>query len=444
MLFVGVISWSPEESALDAEVAPVVTTKIYLNGDSYEGEMDDNGLRNGKGVLTWTGMVYDGDWVADKRHGKGIWKWTDGDIYEGEFKDDIMHGKGIYNWTFGDSYDGEFRNGLFHGKGKFTWADGSFYDGNFKDDQRHGEGKYTYADGTVYDGEYRDGLMHGKGKYTWPNGKLYDGMWLNDKRDGIGTQTSMWKLYRYQGEWRNDKKHGKGMISLFRNFVECEGEWEDGRLTNMPTHVLVLLQRLTEVIRHYLDMLSHFGLVHVLVAWMCLCAFCRRRELELANSRVTESKVKSDLDAREDGVDVVFRLDMDHVQCGICYEAFTTDMESTDQASRELLPVLGSCGHYFCHGCIIRCGFMARMKGSVGCPKCVKADQFVPGDPIHHRMLIDLLRRARPIANSSQDEEVQENDGVDMTRENEYTHFNEVVRMFGLLLFGFIFMRYNE
>ncbi len=439
LLFVGVISSSSEVSTLDA---PVVSTKTYLNGDSYEGEMDDNGLRNGKGILRWSGMVYDGDWLADKRHGKGIWK-IDGDIYEGEFKDDIMHGKGKYTWSYGDIYDGEFRDGLFHGKGIFIWTDGSFYSGDFKDDQRHGNGTYTYADGTVYDGEYRDGLMHGKGKYTWPNGNFYDGMWLNDKRDGIGTQTSVWKLYpwwklyQYQGEWSDDKKHGKGVISLFGNLVECEGEWRNGWLTNVHTNVFVLLQKLTKVIRHYLDILYHFGLVHVLVAWMCFCAFCRRRELQLANAGMS-------LDTREDDMEVVFRLDQDHTNCGICYKAFTTDIQSSEQLSRELLPVLGSCGHYFCHGCIIRCRFMVGLKGSVGCPKCVKADQFVPADPIHHRMLIDLLQRARPIGKTSSDERVQKDEGDDVSScENEYTHLNvnETGRLFGFLLLGFIFIR---
>ena len=87
------------------------------------------------------------------------------------------------------------------------------------------------------------------------------------------------------------------------------------------------------------------------------------------------------------------------------------------------------------------------LKGSVGCPKCVKADQFVPVDPIHHRMLIDLLQRSRPIGKSTSDEEVQEDEGDDVSScENEYTHLNvnEATRLFGFLLFGFIFIRYNE
>ena len=144
-------------------------------------------------------------------------------------------------------------------------------------------------------------------------------------------------------------------------------------------------------------------------------------------------------------MDVIFSLDQDHIQCGICYKAFTTDMKCKDQTTRELLPVLGSCGHYFCHGCIIRCRFMVGSNGAVGCPKCMKADQFVPENPIHHRMLIDLLRRARPIGKSSSDEKVHQGKCVSTCAcENEYQLVTEAARLFGLLLFGCIFMWYKE
>ena len=125
---------------------------------------------------------------------------------------------------------------------------------------------------------------------------------------------------------------------------------------------------------------------------------------ELADVKTRESRLKCKIEKLKhyewsDDDDCIVRLDQDHKQCGICYEAFTTDMESTDQNIREKLPVLGSCGHYFCHGCIIRCRTMVGPNGSVGCPKCMKANQFVRGNPIHHRMLIDLLERALPFEN---------------------------------------------
>ncbi len=47
----------------------------YENGNKYDGEYLDN-KRNGKGTFTWgekkwRGDKYVGDWVQDKRHGRG-------------------------------------------------------------------------------------------------------------------------------------------------------------------------------------------------------------------------------------------------------------------------------------------------------------------------------------------------------------------------------------
>ena len=31
-------------------------------------------------------------------HGYGVYKWDDGRIYEGEYLNDKKHGKGVYKW----------------------------------------------------------------------------------------------------------------------------------------------------------------------------------------------------------------------------------------------------------------------------------------------------------------------------------------------------------
>lgn len=40
------------------------------------------------------GDEYDGDWVADRKTGKGIYNYADGNRYEGDLLDDKKHGKG--------------------------------------------------------------------------------------------------------------------------------------------------------------------------------------------------------------------------------------------------------------------------------------------------------------------------------------------------------------
>ena len=44
---------------------------------------------------------YVGELKNDKREGKGIMYYNDGDIYEGEYKNDKKEGKGIYYFNNG-------------------------------------------------------------------------------------------------------------------------------------------------------------------------------------------------------------------------------------------------------------------------------------------------------------------------------------------------------
>jgi hypothetical protein len=40
------------------------------------------------------GAVYEGEWKADDRHGRGTMRYADGDVYEGEWKADAHEGRG--------------------------------------------------------------------------------------------------------------------------------------------------------------------------------------------------------------------------------------------------------------------------------------------------------------------------------------------------------------
>ena len=76
-------------------------------------------------------------------------------------------------------YEGEkIAAGQYHGRGVYRYADGNVYEGEWKDDKMHGRGVFRYADGDVYEGEWEDGKMHGRGVFRYPDGSIaHDGQW---------------------------------------------------------------------------------------------------------------------------------------------------------------------------------------------------------------------------------------------------------------------------
>ena len=50
----------------------------------------------------------------------------------GEFLNDKRNGRGVYTVANGDQYDGEFRDGKYNGRFVVTYANGDRYDGIFR------------------------------------------------------------------------------------------------------------------------------------------------------------------------------------------------------------------------------------------------------------------------------------------------------------------------
>ena len=53
--------------------------------------------------------------------------------YEGECYDGTRDGKGVMKFSNGDIYDGNWKNGKMNGKGAMLYHDGAFYQGDWKD-----------------------------------------------------------------------------------------------------------------------------------------------------------------------------------------------------------------------------------------------------------------------------------------------------------------------
>jgi hypothetical protein len=61
-----------------------------------------NRQRSGFGILNWpNGAIYQGDWAADNRQGKGSMIFSDKSVYVGTWFEDKKHGLGKYTWQNG-------------------------------------------------------------------------------------------------------------------------------------------------------------------------------------------------------------------------------------------------------------------------------------------------------------------------------------------------------
>ena len=118
---------------------------------------------------------------------------------EGSYK----NGKGKEYDEYGRLiYEGEYLNGKRHGKGK-----------EYKLDYRYVYVREAEADGIediyylYYEGEYLNGQICGKGKeYNSNRHLIYEGEFLNGKRHGKGKEYQYGKLI-FEGEYYNGERH---------------------------------------------------------------------------------------------------------------------------------------------------------------------------------------------------------------------------------------------
>ncbi|XP_054480941.1 MORN repeat-containing protein 2 [Anoplopoma fimbria] len=115
---------------------PIKVAYIFPNGDRYEGECSRSASgvmkRSGAGKHTSAcGIIYIGEWLEDKMHGRGTLQHPSGALYEGELKDNMYHGTGTYTFPDGSTYKGHFHNNRLEGDGAFTDTQGLVWTGEF-------------------------------------------------------------------------------------------------------------------------------------------------------------------------------------------------------------------------------------------------------------------------------------------------------------------------
>jgi len=181
----------------------------FENGDSYRGDVDEDGRPHGGGRMDYelNGYYasYDGLWQHGKRCGKGHYhKFSKGGgashsyDYKGEWLDDKEHGQGrsvqsdetgVHLSTVSEVYTGGFREGKRHGHGVVERDnfDGRFtdgkdrFEGGFEDGRTVGHGVWEYANRDRFEGEFCDYFnKNGHGIYTFADGGKFEGDWKDN------------------------------------------------------------------------------------------------------------------------------------------------------------------------------------------------------------------------------------------------------------------------
>ena len=232
-------------------------SKIYKNGDSYDGELDENEIKNGYGIMKYKNKnIYVGNWYNDKKNFKGIMKYNNGDIYEGYWNNDLKEGKGKMKYNNKDIYEGNWEKDNFI-KGKIIYNNKDIYEGDINKNKKEGNGKMIYNNGDIYEGDWKKDLKEGKGKYIFNNNRIINNDYIlfkennmkeifnlniinyifkgNVIKDKINGEGILYKKYNenilnnntiFIGEFEKNIKKGKGILH-FTNGSYFKGYWKD-------------------------------------------------------------------------------------------------------------------------------------------------------------------------------------------------------------------------
>ena len=171
------------------------------------------------------GTIYDGE-LDDEFlfHGKGVLKMKDGGEYSGEWEKGAHHGEGKLTLPSGYSYDGHWFHGKRSGHGVMTDDAGRRYEGEWHDGRQHGTGRMMYTNGDEYSGKWRAGVPHGKGQLTNKGGAVAVGVWIDGKRQTHWLKEPAMRLWSRLDLRRHLRTHF-GQLALLMMTVHVAKNW---------------------------------------------------------------------------------------------------------------------------------------------------------------------------------------------------------------------------
>jgi hypothetical protein len=191
-----------------AAVAALLLAGCALTPVNYQGT-DSGRYDDGR---TWH---YSGGKFADRKDGKGVMAWSDGDRFEGEWVAYEGPKRGTMTYRDGNVYTGQVAPNFDpHGKGRKVWKDGGCsYEGDWADGRQHGEGVYQCPTGFTRTGSYRRGKAHGRSVTVWPDGQRYEGSYSDGRREDPAATIRFASGNEYKGAFVDDQRDGVGWYS---------------------------------------------------------------------------------------------------------------------------------------------------------------------------------------------------------------------------------------
>ena len=125
---------TPEQDTQESESVPGFATRVWPNGDKYEGQVFQNQM-----------------------HGRGIFTSSQGYVYTGEFKYGNPVAWESWSTTTVISMKEASSMTCFMERGNTLYANGDRYQGEFQNDLPHGQGVYILANGNIYSGLWENG-----------------------------------------------------------------------------------------------------------------------------------------------------------------------------------------------------------------------------------------------------------------------------------------------
>lgn len=150
--------------------------------------------------------TYEGQWAKGRREGFGE-HITGNTKYRGEFRAGLRDGEGTL-WTRKNPsgewtrvYKGMWRQNKRHGRGVNFYPNGDVYDGFFEDGLRSAIGKLFLVNGDRVEGQFRHDKIEGWATLYCSNGDWFEGYWKNHLREGPGVWYYESRQQCYRGEW---------------------------------------------------------------------------------------------------------------------------------------------------------------------------------------------------------------------------------------------------